>query len=588
MKNLGAALKAWRDKRDLGVREMAKILGTSPATVSRIERGLQPDGKTLINIVKWLLACLVLFASASLHAQGWPRPAKTPQTDVICAGCEGASAGQKTIGWGPPVTGYVGRFLDSYRTGDCQQPFRTARANHVKVTASRVYMIVGSALVAYDRATFVQQLSQPMQPISNMVGSVANPTCPARPLNPEQVLPWASMFYAEFGAAGWEIQQQDGQERLSDFDIDDRGYIYLGYNLLGWGVVRDRAGFMESLSHKIPAGTDAGSDYAMAVRAGDRFYALVTGAGGAASDVFDVTDPTSPDKAHAQGWPHTSTRNSEVPTWCADLRGVMPPPGADVRPASVPALCSAPVDYGQCVPLRLAGGTVTQICQGASGACTMPRGMVEWAPPRPARRVAPATVAKATVALATQVPANIPLCRAVGHNGHPWPSECQPFSGDCLLCAWDDGQHFACASDSCLPYMSPGNPRDVDQITPARPLRRRVVQHPTNPAPIDATGRPVWISPTEPASFSIAFSRPPEEQFPWTICVEWSGAADHGRSCVDTGAGEVVAITVAIPLRDLAGQPYLRFGPGKPYRVAITHEGRPVEWTEFVRTGAGQ
>jgi transcriptional regulator with XRE-family HTH domain len=51
---IGEVIRSWRQKRDLGVREVAQIIGISHGTVSRIERGEQIDATTMIKLLRWL------------------------------------------------------------------------------------------------------------------------------------------------------------------------------------------------------------------------------------------------------------------------------------------------------------------------------------------------------------------------------------------------------------------------------------------------------------------------------------------------------------------------------------------------------
>ena len=51
---LGLVRLAYRLNRRKTLREMAASIGTSAATLSRIERGLMPDAKTLTRILAWL------------------------------------------------------------------------------------------------------------------------------------------------------------------------------------------------------------------------------------------------------------------------------------------------------------------------------------------------------------------------------------------------------------------------------------------------------------------------------------------------------------------------------------------------------
>ena len=53
-KMLGVVLRAWRNGQRMGVREAAKTIGISHATLSRIENGKPTDGQTLWRVLVWL------------------------------------------------------------------------------------------------------------------------------------------------------------------------------------------------------------------------------------------------------------------------------------------------------------------------------------------------------------------------------------------------------------------------------------------------------------------------------------------------------------------------------------------------------
>lgn len=53
---LGEVLRGYRDANRYGVREMARIIGTSAATLNRIERGEAAHSGTLAKILIWLLS----------------------------------------------------------------------------------------------------------------------------------------------------------------------------------------------------------------------------------------------------------------------------------------------------------------------------------------------------------------------------------------------------------------------------------------------------------------------------------------------------------------------------------------------------
>jgi transcriptional regulator with XRE-family HTH domain len=52
---LGNVIRRWRTMEEKGIREVAKEIGTSHATLSRIERGEQCDSDTLALVLLWLI-----------------------------------------------------------------------------------------------------------------------------------------------------------------------------------------------------------------------------------------------------------------------------------------------------------------------------------------------------------------------------------------------------------------------------------------------------------------------------------------------------------------------------------------------------
>jgi transcriptional regulator with XRE-family HTH domain len=55
MKNLGLVIRAWREGKGMGIRAAAAEIGTSPATLSRMENGRPCEAKTLAVVLFWLL-----------------------------------------------------------------------------------------------------------------------------------------------------------------------------------------------------------------------------------------------------------------------------------------------------------------------------------------------------------------------------------------------------------------------------------------------------------------------------------------------------------------------------------------------------
>lgn len=54
--HLGKMLALYRTALGWSLRDMAKVIGTSPATLSRIERNYAMDADTLLRLLNWLMA----------------------------------------------------------------------------------------------------------------------------------------------------------------------------------------------------------------------------------------------------------------------------------------------------------------------------------------------------------------------------------------------------------------------------------------------------------------------------------------------------------------------------------------------------
>lgn len=51
---LGELIRLYRNIENIGIRDLAKELGISYSTLSRVERGEMMDGKTLAALLHWL------------------------------------------------------------------------------------------------------------------------------------------------------------------------------------------------------------------------------------------------------------------------------------------------------------------------------------------------------------------------------------------------------------------------------------------------------------------------------------------------------------------------------------------------------
>jgi PKD repeat protein len=253
---------------------------------------------------KWFLLCLVLLLVAgSSVAQSYPFPAATPNTDVLCAACPGREK-LLTIGY-PPVLRWVGRWADAESAHIYQQNFRTAQPKLARYVPgrNRIYTLLGSSLAVYDADRFFSRLNA--RPQEQMVSATQVPVSGGNArfaqFGPSEVfLWWDAFFYAENGG-GWITPQEDGQERLWDFDWDDRGNAYLAYSAFGWGIVKDSGdlggGWLRSVSQTVKV-SSLTPDHIMSLKTSDgRYYAAVSDKNmPSLLQIWDVQDPAVPVK----------------------------------------------------------------------------------------------------------------------------------------------------------------------------------------------------------------------------------------------------------------------------------------------------
>lgn len=255
------------------------------------------------NVLRFVLAFLsVILVSTAARAQGWPLPAPVPNVPVNCSGCAGVANGLATAPWSSPFRSFTGRFLDSQATKDYQQTFRTARATWVGISPerNRVYMLIGSALFAYDLDRFFTRLESREALQSAVTFPVNNTNWRTGP--PERYLDFDAYFYAENGAP-WSCPQVDGQDRLFGIDWDDRGLVYLAYSVFGWGIVRDAgsgspARLMETVIQHVPNSGEVQPTAQLLISKSSTgtYTLLVSEAGGWMMNVWDVTDAASPQR----------------------------------------------------------------------------------------------------------------------------------------------------------------------------------------------------------------------------------------------------------------------------------------------------
>jgi PKD repeat protein len=270
-----------------------------------------------VNLNKLLsrlsLGVALVLSAVTVFGQGYPLPSSGT---VLCANCPGRNAmGQLNAGlplwpWSSPIKAFVGRYVDSVVTGDDQgHGMRTARAGRVKVAATqrgtappRVYMQVGAALSAYKLDTFfTQKLPAGMVDVDSYSTGITYGRPGSGVL--EKVLSPEAFVYPESPMSGWLVNNVDSQERLFDFDWDDRGYIYAAYSICGWGIIKDDGktdgGMLPKVSQRLG---DLPNDVSLGVKSivslktsNGQYYAVISDPeAGGVSVVYNVSDAANP------------------------------------------------------------------------------------------------------------------------------------------------------------------------------------------------------------------------------------------------------------------------------------------------------
>ncbi|HET7433309.1 MAG TPA: Ig-like domain-containing protein [Thermoanaerobaculia bacterium] len=263
--------------------------------------------------MKRLFVCL-LFVAAAARAQNYPLPGSAAAPPVICANCQGTNPwGQSNLGlptwpYSSPIRSFTGRWVDSQTTVDDQgHGMRTVRAGNVLIASSsrgtappRAYLQLGAMLAAFDLSTFFnQKLPGGLVPV-NSYRSMNGIAYMRVTGDVEKTLKADAYVYPEATGSGWSITNVDGQERLFDFDYDDRGYVYAAYMIFGWGIVRDsgEAGtvMLPKISQVTSANLNFGPTAILSLKANGHYYAVVgetfTGSDGALYDVDNAAAPS--------------------------------------------------------------------------------------------------------------------------------------------------------------------------------------------------------------------------------------------------------------------------------------------------------
>jgi PKD repeat protein len=266
-----------------------------------------------------VLSLIAAFAVASPSlAQNHPLPYKAGQTATVCTTCGGnneagePNAGKPTYPYGGPLTGFVGRIVDSSSTIAIQHAgMRTVRASEVVRTAfdtrgsapPRIYYQLGETVAAYSLNNFfTTTLSAPLVPLNQINTGSSYLFRTAL----ERIQMVHGYLYPESNkSGGWKVPLVDGQSRLGDFDFDDRGYLYAAYQEFGWGIVKDNgetngahlAKVLQVLGDEPPglASTNITPRVVISLKSGARYYAVISNSfSPTKTAIYDVTNPSAP------------------------------------------------------------------------------------------------------------------------------------------------------------------------------------------------------------------------------------------------------------------------------------------------------
>lgn len=247
----------------------------------------------------WKSVVVLLSMATSAVAQNHPMPSAVPDPPVICAGCPGnnsvgePNADKPTYPYDTPISLHTGRFVDSSDTASVRNGIRTIRSGLVRAAPAarnRIYLQLGGMVGAYTLDTFFNgKLAQPIVALNSIMSFSA-----LRGRDPfEKLAKPDQFFYAELINSGWNCPMVDGQDVLTDFDADDRGYLYIGTFSFGWGIAFDPGADDFSYLPFVVQVTDWGFSQLMSLRSGADYY--VYGSDGENdARLYDVTTAASP------------------------------------------------------------------------------------------------------------------------------------------------------------------------------------------------------------------------------------------------------------------------------------------------------
>lgn len=274
----------------------------------------------------------VLAVASPSFAQNYPLPKKVGQAPSICTECKSLNSagepneGKPTWQFNDPLSEFAGRVVDSQGTQNIQhQGHRTLRAGIVRTAYSsrgsappRVYAYIGlGTFGAYSLDTFAATLKAPPVTVVTVNGGAVG----LRNKKPETVAKPDAIVYPEAPRSPWLVPFVDSTERLKDFDFDDRGYVYLAYDIFGWGIVKDSGETGVATLPLVPGSQILGDmqpDRIISLKSNNKYYVAVSWTASTllGRRIYDVTDPKAPELVGQTTG--TATKSTVIQEWSRD------------------------------------------------------------------------------------------------------------------------------------------------------------------------------------------------------------------------------------------------------------------------------
>jgi PKD repeat protein len=253
---------------------------------------------------------VLLLVSSPLLAQNYPMPTKVGEQQTVCTGCAGTNSagepnsGKPTYQYNAPLSDFVGRFHDSNSTKSVQNKgMRTLRAGKVRMAGQRgtapprIYIQMGETFAAYGFDSFFSRLGEPLTAVNQI--DTPNRIFPWGGRTPfEQILMLDAYFYPEGSAANWQVPLADNQDRLRDFDWDDRGNIYVAEDEFGWGLIKDsgqsNAAVFTNVFQILDDASNVTPTTVIHLKSGSEYYAFTSFDGADRVAKYNVTNVSAP------------------------------------------------------------------------------------------------------------------------------------------------------------------------------------------------------------------------------------------------------------------------------------------------------